>query len=181
MDKYSLYKIREQFEQLPLREWLNKNKNMTISIVAACLLFSIIIIFASLGSDSVSPEKITQKAWFFDLNTNKLFINDDKKLPPIKAPSGPLPDGSKAGVKAYLYCRGYGENQSKPFIGFLETYTTSTKTDDKDQQKLSTIRMIRRKDDEEWFPADSYMGKMIMDELFRPNEKGQRLYHFAPK
>ena len=82
------------------------------------------------------PEKplekveLSDKAWFYDLNTGKLFVGKDKQVPPIEAPSGPLSiesaarplqEGGPAGVKAYVFSYAREPNESERFIGFLET------------------------------------------------------------
>lgn len=59
--------------------------------------------------------------WFYDLNTSQLFPGPRGAIPPIDAPSGPLPDGSPAGVRARVFgCDGCSEDQRT--IAWLETY-----------------------------------------------------------
>lgn len=60
------------------------------------------------------------RAWFYDLNTGKLFAGLIDQIPPIPAPSGPLPDGSPAGVLAHVYsCKTCAE--ADRVVVYLET------------------------------------------------------------
>ena len=180
LDKYFWYKIQEKFENLGIRKWLDKNARIAIPILVACILLSFIALIVKSTPDTITQKQIVHKAWFYDLNTAELFVDEDTKLPPIVAPSGPLLDGQLAGVRAHVYRRGFGENQSKPFIGFLETYKTEPATASDPTSKPKNVRLIKRPKDEDWIAADSYMGRMIMDEIFRPDENGNRLYYHTP-
>jgi hypothetical protein len=46
---------------------------------------------------------IPTQAWYYDLNAGKLFAGPLTAIPPIPAPSGPLPNGEPAGARAYVY------------------------------------------------------------------------------
>ena len=180
-DKYFWYKIQEKYERLGLREWLTKNARIAIPILVAFILLSFIALLVKSTPDTIMQKEIVHKAWFYDLNTKQLFVDEDTEIPPIAAPSGPLPDGQHAGVRAHVYCRGFGENQSKPFIGFLETYKTEPATASDPTSEPKNTRLIKRPKDEEWIIADSYMGRIIMDEIFKPDENGNRLHYYSPK
>ena len=179
-DKYFWYKIQERLENIGIRQWLNKNFRIAVPILIACILLSFVALIVKSTPDTIIQKQIAHKAWFYDLNTSKLFIDEDTKLPPISAPSGPLPDGSPAGVRAHVYCRGFGDNQSKPFIAFLETYKTEPPTASDSSTQPKSVRFIKRPKDEDWTVADSYMGRFLMDELFTPEENSNRLYYHTP-
>ena len=181
LDKYFWYKIQEKFESLGIREWLDKNARIAVPILIACILLSFVALIVSSTPDTILQKEISHKAWFYDLNTDKLFVDEDTKLPPIPAPSGPLPNGKPAGVRAHVYCRGLSENQSKPFIAFMETYKTEPPPTPDSSPQPKSVRLIKRPKDEEWTVADSYMGRMIMDEIFKPDENGRRLHYYSPK
>ena len=120
--------------------------------------------------------KEPKKAWFYDLNTGKLFTAKSKLLPPIKAPSGPLSDGKSAGVKAYVFYDN-DPNGPEPFVGFLETLSPEAKEDWAASLKSKTHsaklwakgRFFRRPDAQQWIPADSPEGIAIFEEFFVPN------------
>ncbi len=57
--------------------------------------------------------------YYYDLNTGKLFVAATDDFPPIEAPSGPAPDGRKAGVRAYVFSCGDCDDPTKRFIGYV--------------------------------------------------------------
>jgi hypothetical protein len=148
--------------------------------LAAFILLSFVVLIVRSSPDTILQKEIAHKAWFYDLNTDKLFVDEDTKIPPIVAPSGPLPDDRPAGVRAHVYCRGFGNNRSKPFIGFLETYKTELPAAGDSAPQPKSVRLIKRPKDEEWIVADSYLGRMIMDDIFKPDENGNRLHYYSP-
>jgi len=83
---------------------------------------SFCIIMMWLGSNKTGP--VTRPLWFYDLGSKQLFIASSKLVPPIDAPSGPLSDGSPAGVRAYVFTCGDCADPDKRFIGWLERNTT---------------------------------------------------------
>ncbi|NQU09161.1 hypothetical protein HQ590_00095 [bacterium] len=64
--------------------------------------------------------------WFYDLNTQQLFAAPLGTIPPVAAPSGPLPDGKPAGVRAYVYSCGACEPAAL-YVAYLETYTNEAR------------------------------------------------------
>jgi len=130
-----------------------------------------------------------KKAWFYDLNTGKLFVARSDQIPPIQAPSGPLPNGEPAGVKAYVLSYVYDPNEFERFIGFLETTDPRVRSDSpstvganagRDEQwgKGKLICKVKYK---KWVPANSRQGRAILEEAFIPNENGERPYYCEPK
>ena len=127
----------------------------------------------------------TSKAWFYDLNTGKLFTAKSNLTGPIAAPSGPSPDGSPAGVKAYVFRYVDDPNESQRFIGFLEMPDPNTAAD-KPNPNLSGAQLwgygkLIRRIDTQWFQANSRQGQTIVSELFQPNENGQEAIYYQPK
>ena len=66
------------------------------------------------------PPKRTGQAWYYDLNVGQIFTGNSTEVAPIDAPSGPLPDGGQAGVKAYVFSYGDCADESQRFIAWLE-------------------------------------------------------------
>ncbi len=79
---------------------------------------------------------IPARDWYYDLNTKQLFAAAAGQLPPIAAPSGPLPDGSPAGVKAMVFgCQDC--SPSDRTVLYLETYPASTRADAEVRRQLA--------------------------------------------
>ncbi|MHC4314999.1 MAG: hypothetical protein ACYSW3_21335, partial [Planctomycetota bacterium] len=159
------YEIREKWEGLVVkllgaRGWLNR-QNPRITVVIVLILLTTVI--GLLSSGEAPKVKEYKKGWFYDLNTDKLFVEKSKLIPPIEAPSGPLENGKPAGVKAYVFSYKYEPNESERFIGFLETFTPEARRDQTNSatsggesaaeliKQWGEGRLIRRIEDEQWF------------------------------
>lgn len=192
-DKYLRYKIWDQWERLGIRNWINKNPKIVIGVSAAAVFMFLVIVIAQLMPYRPPIISQTSKAWFYDLNTDKLFITDGDRIPPIQAPSGQLPDGQPAGVKAYVFSYFHDPNESERFIGYLKKYTSEGKkiissfreSGDKVTEELikqlNNNRFVRRLDDDHWFLADSSEGRVILEQVSIINEMGQIPYYCPPK
>ena len=196
--KYFRYNIEERWErlavkQLAFREWINNNPRIMIGITAVCVVVFLAILIGQLMPDKAPKIEGHKKAWFYDLNTGELFIAKSDKLSPIKAPSGQLPNGEPAGVKAYVFSYAHEPNESNRFIGFLETLTPETKKNMPDFLKSRANitresikqwnrgRLIRRVSDGQWYTADSNEARAIMKEVFRANENGETARYCPPE
>ena len=187
------YEIREQWERLgarllPTRRWINRqNPNIIIAItIASVLLLLTVVIILLWPEKPLEKVELINKAWFYDLNTGKLFVGKSDQIPPIEAPSGPLRieppvgplrNGGPAGVKAYVFSYADEPNESERFIGFLEILTPEAKKEKPESIKSRASgaeqwghgRLIRRVKDKKWVPANSYQGRAILKELSLPN------------
>ena len=191
--KYIWYDIEERWERLGLRSWINNNPKIVIGITVAAVFIFLLIVIAQLMPYRAPIISQTSKAWFYDLNTDKLFITDGDKVPPVKAPSGSFPDGQPAGVKACVLSYIREPNESERFIGYLEKYTPEGKKIISSFRKsgknvtrevvsqLNKNRFVRRVDDERWFLADSDEGRVILEQVFLMNEAGQIPQYCSPK
>ncbi len=183
-----LYEIQERWERLALRKWINKNPMLIVSITIASVLILLVIIGLSI------PQKTTinivqeyQKGWFYDPNTGKLFVTRSDAVPSVNAPSGTLPGGRPAPVRAYVFSYAYEPNETNRFIGFLEIPNPAVKKEGTEPigsgaggaKRWGHGRLIRRVDDEQWVPADSNEGQAILNELFLPNKNGE-VAHYCP-
>ena len=191
--KYIWYDIEERWERLGLRKWINNNPKVIIGISIASMLIFLLIVISQLMP--YKPPILSQppKAWFYDLNTNKLFTAEGDKIPPIDAPSGPLPDEQPAGAKARVFSYVRDPNESERFIGYLEKYTpqgkeiifsfrkSGNKVTKEMVLQLNRNRFIRKVDDDRWFLADSNEGRVILRSILFPNEKGLQPYYCPPK
>lgn len=191
--KYIRYDIEERWERLGLRNWINNNPKIVTAISAAAVFIFLLIVISQLIPYKPLIISQTPKAWFYDLNTDKLYITDGENIPPIEAPSGELPDGRPAGVKAYVLSYFRDPNESERFIGYLEKFTpqgkkiisslqkSSAKVNEELIKQINRNRLIRWPDDNQWFLADSKEGRAILEQTSRINEMGQIPYYYPPK
>ncbi len=191
-----MIELHEKWERLkerlglPLvRRWINEYPSVVFSIAAASVMLLLAIVIWLSIPDKPLPIVTIEEEWYYDLNTGKLFTAEKGLAPPIEAPSGPLPDATPAGVRAYVLSYVYEPNESERFIGFLET-TTSPEVLAKLPKRRDTVnaarkwgkgKMIRRVEDKLWIPADSRLGQQILEEAFAPNENGERPTYCRPE
>ncbi|MHC5165613.1 MAG: hypothetical protein ACYSOI_09830 [Planctomycetota bacterium] len=119
--KHFYYEMEDRWQRLGVKEWIEWHPRAVIGITIACFLVFVMIAIAQLTPDTPNPPEESKQTWFYDLNTKKLFIAKSSKLPPIKTASGELPDGTPAGVRAYVFMPTDQQQPTEPFIGFLET------------------------------------------------------------
>jgi hypothetical protein len=189
-----VYEIRERWERvaeklLALRRWINDQDPWIIISITGVTLIILLIVIIGIMSGPKAPEiKEFKKAWFYDLNTGKLFVAKSKLKPPIKAPSGPLANGGPAGVIAHVFTYTYEPNESERFIGFLETTdpnavmdissSGNTKTDS--AESWGQGKLIRRVEDKRWISGSSKEARTILKEVMLPNENGERPRYCPP-
>ena len=198
------YEIREQWERLgakllAARKWINQqDPKIVIAITIASVFIFLVIAIWMWPEKPLEKVELSNKAWFYDLNTGELFVRKNNQIPPIEAPSGPLRiespvgqlrNGGLAGVKAYVFSYVDEPNESERFIGFLEILTPEAKKEKPESIKSRASgaeqwghgRLIRRVKDKKWVPANSYQGRFILEEVFLPNETGERARYCPPE
>lgn len=148
--------------------------------VAAVLLITAVTLILTQKGDSRGF--VVTGAYYYDLNTKKLFDGPREELLPIDAPSGPLQAaepadiGKKAGVKAYVYSCGECK-EGEWFIGLLEYYPESVwslKDSETEYDKFSEARKIAAPDGP-WIQANSEEGKKLNDQRIFMNCKQPKL------
>jgi len=183
---YIRYELQHQWRRLAIRQLVNNNPKVIIAVTAVCF-FVMLIIVARMLIPAGQPEVETpRKTWFYDLNTNKLFLAKYNATAPVKAPSGPLPDGAKAGVKAHILAYVAEPNESDLVIAFLEkpdpaVATASEQINARKPAALVKGVLIRTVDDPNWVPADGSRGRQIIKRAFSPDDKGRRPHHHLPQ
>jgi hypothetical protein len=189
------YEIREKWEWLAaklldVRRWINRQDPRIIIGITAVTVFVLLVVVISLLSKPEAPEiQEFKKAWYYDLNTGKLFVAKSSLIPPIKAPSGPLPDGSLAGVKAHVFTFATEPNESERFVGFLETSDPNAEKDISGSAKRKTDstaswgrgKLFRRVEGDKWVSGSSKEARAILEEVFLPNENAERPRSCRPK
>jgi hypothetical protein len=187
------YEIRHRWEDLcgkaavgGPREWINSHPLMIGGVAAAsAALVGLLLILALRPASNASPVQ-GKLAWFYDVNTGRLFQGSPKKTGPIAAPSGPASRGEPAGFRAHVYSYALRPNESELFVGFLEQPDPDaggkcSASDMRDFDKWAQNRLIRRPNDKDWVRAASPEGRAILEEMVRPNKKGQMPIYHVPR
>lgn len=187
-----VYEIRHRLERLPrvpgrlgIRDWINDNPlRVGITVVVSVVVLALVYGLAS-RPGSRQEFKEGKRAWFYDQNSKELFVDSRKRAGPIAAPSGPLPNGEPAGVRARVYSYVLNPDESELFVGFLERpdpNAGSQAADDmSDFPEWAHGKLIRRVDDDQWISATSPEGRDIVQSLTHPNEKGQTPIYQVPE
>jgi len=187
--EYIRYDLLRRWEQAAIRQWINKNPKIVIAVTAiSVFIFLATLIWLAIPDGTGQPE-IVKKGWFYDLNTGKLFMARYNARPPVKAPSGPLPDGSRAGVRACVLTHVDEPNESQWFIAFLETTKPDViKTAPPDEDTTAAGEAVLRRDiyirtveDANWTAADSRQGRAIIKKAFGPDRAGRYPKYYLPE
>jgi len=187
--QYFGYEIKEWWERLEARKWINRNPKTIIRVTIASVAVLLVIVVWLLWPEKTVKVENLEKEWFYDLNSGELFTARIGQSPPIESPSGPLPDGRAAGVRAYVFSYVDEPNEAQRFIGFLETVdpnaqgraASSTEPVTDSWKDWGRGRLIRRVEDKRWAPADSEQGRRILRGAFGPNKKGERARYYRPE
>lgn len=161
---------------MKLRDWMNNNSAIvTVGAVALLCVAVGLLIYESRGPSYYIPSK----AYFYDLNTGKLFAASAKDIPPIAAPSGPYHGDKAGGVKAYIYACGSCPDDlsgqtaeqlesKKIYVAYLEMYTAEAKqAQEKAMQNPNTMdpaiyedkgHLVKKVTDKGWI--ETMMGSM---------------------
>lgn len=158
-----------------IRTWLN-NSPIAIVLVVVVLAVALVVIYLSRPGAGAGAGG---EHYYFDLNTERLFVGPSDAMPPIDAPSGPH-DGEPAGVRAHVFACGgcppdlaglspaEAEEQGA-LIHHLETFTPEARRAaerdpvDADEasvqfEQMEAGRMVRRLDATRWIQAESQAG-----------------------
>ena len=178
-----VYEIQQRWEQLAIREWVNQNPKIIFGVTCASILILLIAFLALLTPGEKTKRFADHKpAWFYDLNTGQFFWAPRDSVPPIEAPSGPLPNGAHAGVKAYVFTYSNDPNESELFVGFLETTDPNApKEAPGTTRQWGRGNLIRRPTDQQWIPGNSSEGRAILREIYLPNARGQGPIYYLPE
>lgn len=187
--QHRIERAQERFQALRVRESLNDSPK-AIAIIAVASVLLLVIAFWSIRRPAVERRYDPGKtAWFYDMNTGKLFVAKNKGPDPITAPSGPSPDGGPAGFRAHVYSYVLHPNESELFVGFLQksapddgsAQRASVKNSAPDWLAGTLIRGIDADEPCPWVSPASREGREIMESLTRPNERGQSPIYQLPK
>lgn len=183
---YRWCRFEQWWRQWPLRRWINQHPRLVVGTAAASTLLLLIVVVSLLTGGERAEPVTSDQAWFYDLNTGKLFAAPASRVPPIAAPSGTAPDGTPAGVRAYVVTYGSGNDQSEPAITYLETRAPETPADayhaahEKVGAEWGKGLLVRRVDDSEWVPADDPAGRAIIEQAYQPDRQGRMPQPYWP-
>ena len=180
--KYLKDDIEDWFSRIYIRRWINSNPRIIVLITNLAVILFIVVIYSVVRKNSAQRPEY-EKAWYYDLNTGQLFVANNDLTTPISAPSGPLPDGKPAGVKAYVFSYVKNSDQSQRFVGFLEkndpNYVNSKPNGGPAQ--WGDGKLVKRTSDNKWFQADSKEGKEILKQALAPNKDGEAPNQYSPQ
>jgi hypothetical protein len=184
--RHKIERLREGFERLRMRETINEHPK-----AAAVVALLLVLLLASVVSRLVRrppgrQHRESKHAWFYDLNTGKLFVGSSKDVGPVAAPSGPLPNGEPAGCRAHVYSFLRDPNESERFVAFLEKPDPNVdpKTLSRDRSNFEAWargRLIKRAGGDDWVSPTSPRGRQIIQEVTHPNMYGQTPMYQEPK
>ena len=156
--EYYWENLRENWWQI-IRRW---------PVLSACVVMVpvLLIVFVAVTLPTLRESRVpgvSSKEWYYDLNTGELFESKAGQMPPIESPSGPLADGTDAGVRAYVFI---DSSRGEQIIGFLEKEVAIEPTDSEITEGPVSEKLLKRVDGEEWVPAASEEGRAIAKEYF---------------
>lgn len=154
---------------MPIRQWLERNSVLVITV-------SVMVMAAALALVLWPQRRISSAdfrfAYFYDLNTQKIFRDDAQAIPPIDTESG-----AGAGVRAMVVtCGGCGEDER--FVAWMERYTPEGKKKalayqaqmrahpSSDIPEPTGGQEIRSGKDPTWYPSESPRGQQIRQSLY---------------
>lgn len=171
-------RLRDCLRGLAIRKWINDNPRIIfcVACISALILLGVTIKML-IPAGTVKIEDYDRR-WFYDLNTGQLFAAKKSLIPPIEAPSGPLPNGNPAGILACVFSYTYEPNEAELIIGFLEMPDPNFNADCLNSRlsggkRWGQGKLIRKVEDKQWVPANSKEGQAILEEFLRPNENGR--------
>lgn len=182
---HALDRFRQDRDEEGWRDSLNRSPGLILLVTTVALLILGSAVW-KLGRNSGGvPVAQGVFAWFYDLNTGRLFQATCNKLGPIAAPSGPLPGGEPAGVRAHVYSYVMDPNENELFVGFLDKpdpHASGKRPTWKRQdfEKWVRHRIIRRPADETWVSPASEAGQAILRRLVQPDEQGRTAQYRLP-
>jgi len=184
--RHKLEELRGTFERLGVKEKIQDHPKIAAVVgflVALLLLSGVVKIVRRAPKPGLRESK---RVWFYDLNTGKLFVASGKQVGPIPAPSGPLPNGERAGVRAHVYSFLRDPNESERFIAFLEKPDPNAPVEDlnpdrNDFKAWAQGRLIKRPGSDTWIEPATPRGRQIYDVLTRPDQYGQVPLYHTPK
>ena len=183
--RHVLEELRDRIQHLDLRARINSSPGLVLGAAACSALLLVVVLIWGLWPESQRSFQQGKLAWFYDTNTRKLFVAGGGQAGPVEAPSGPTSDGGLAGFRAHVYSYVPEPQEADLFVGFLERPDPNggkgkLTSDMMDFDAWARGRLIKRASDKQWVQAAGADGQAILDELMRPNKKGQTPLYQMP-
>ena len=139
-----------------IRELLQR---VRIPILVALVLVLAVVLLRNAQKMKVEPVPVyVKQAWFFDLNTGRLFKAPRDNFLPMETESGPF-EGAPAGVRAHVFsCTGCSDRE-EAFIGWLFKPDMEAVADADGRIQF----MVREPDGHAWHYSESPEGMAITD------------------
>ncbi len=156
---------------------MGKDGLFKIGLALAMLVLAGVLVWRFLRNEGA---RVSEKAFFYDLSKQKLFVGPRTAVPPIKGTDGPEEDGVRAVV---ISTNGLPNDKSSWMIAYLEMYSPELKRQMEEAQKMGTSpsmgravaqahRLVRRLTDADWFSMSSPEGERIVTEWAQPGPNG---------
>lgn len=176
--RHSIEGLGDGVHRLGLAQWIRESRRLVIGVTCLLALLLAVVAVSVLRRTPEHEFQQGKMAWFYDVNTGRLFSAAFRHVGPVAAPSGPTRGGKPGGFRAHVYSYVLDPNEDDLIVGFLEQPDPdapgkASASDMTDLNKWTQSRLIRRVKDKQWVQAASPEGQAILDELMRPNEKGQ--------
>lgn len=184
--RHKLEGLREGFERLHLKDRIGDHPKAA-AIVGLLLALVLAGVLARIVRRAPKPGfRESKRVWFYDLNTGELFSASSKKVGLIEAPSGPLPNGDPAGVRAHVYSFLRDPNEAERFIAFLEkpdpnANVEALNPDRSHFKEWACGRLIKRAGSATWVSPTSPRGQQIIQQVTCPNAYGKIPIYQTPK
>lgn len=168
-----------------MSEWFNEHPKIVVGVTVVSVLVGVVVIGGRLTGQKGSKLGEYEKEWLYNLETGELFIAKIGEIEPTLTPVEGEPAIARACVLSYVY----EPNESECFIAFLDVQDPeAAKYNSADEQgKVDSTerwgrgKLIRRVGDQKWVPANSRLGRAILEDAFRPDGNGERPSYFRPK
>jgi hypothetical protein len=184
--RHRLERLRDGYERLHVKDAINDHPKAAAIIAVLSVLLLVWVASLVKRETPAQHYRESKKVWFYDLNTGELFSASSKQTGPIAAPSGPLPNGEPAGLRAHVYSFVRDPNASERFVGFLEKPDPNTDVskltgDRSNFKEWARGRLIKRVGGDTWVSPTSQRGRQIIQGLTHPNEHGQTPVYQVPR
>lgn len=184
--RHKLEGLRDGFERFHIKDRISDHPKAAAIIALAFVVLLASVVSWIVGRVPSRPFRESKRVWFYDLNTGELFSASGKQVGPIAVPSGPLPNGDPAGVRAHVYTYLRDPNESERFIAFLEkpdpnATVKELNPDRSNLKEWSRGRLIKRVGSDTWVAPTSPRGRQIIQQVTGPNAYGKIPIYHTPK
>jgi len=152
-------------------------QNAIIALLLAVTGIAGVAIYLQLTA-SAEPPAFSTQVWYYDLNTGQLFAGEEDQYPPIAAPSDEA--GERSGVRAFVKSCGDCDDPDQRFIGYLMAYQDPDAAAAAEQTGDYVEPLMRRPDDEQWYPESSDAAMALNRELQERCDTPQALRDCRP-